>query len=78
MLIFKVLHILSMFGATTFLVAEALLYARAIWRGDVSGLAAVRRLMGGRPVVGAAFFVAGVVFGLLTVLTGGSTSLPAG
>ena len=28
------------------LVAEGLLYARAIWRADVSGLAAVRRLMG--------------------------------
>ena len=71
MLIFKALHIVSMFGGTTLLVAEALLYARAIRRGDVSGLAAVRRLMGGRPVAGAAFLMAGVVFGILTALTGG-------
>jgi uncharacterized membrane protein len=71
MLIFKALHILTMFAAVTFLVGEALLYARAIWRGDVAGLAAVRRLVGGRPVVGASFLVAGIVFGLLAALTGG-------
>jgi len=70
MLIFKTLHILSMFAAATFLVGEALLYARAIWRGDVAGLAAVRRLVGGRPVLGASFLVAGVGFGVLTALTG--------
>ena len=71
MLIFKVLHILSMFAAVTFLVGEALLYARAIWRRDVAGLAGVRRLVGGRPVVGAAFLIAGIVFGVLAALTGG-------
>ncbi|MDF2735785.1 MAG: putative integral rane protein [Chloroflexota bacterium] len=71
MLIFKVLHILSMFAAVTFLVGEALLYARAISRGDVAGLAGVRRLVGGRPVVGAIFLMSGIVFGVLTALTGG-------
>ncbi len=71
MLIFKVLHILSMFAAVTFLVGEALLYARAISRGDVPGLAAVRRLVGGRPIVGAAFLMAGIVFGVLAAMTGG-------
>ena len=70
MLVFKTLHILSMFAAATLLVGEALLYARAIWQGDVDGLAAVRRLVGGRPVLGAAFLVAGVGFGVLTALTG--------
>jgi uncharacterized membrane protein len=70
MLVFKLLHILSMFAAATFLVGEALLYARAIRRGDVAGLAAVRRLVGGRPVLGASFLVAGVAFGVLTALTG--------
>jgi hypothetical protein len=70
-LIFKALHILSMFAAVTLLVGEALLYARAIWRTDVAGLAAVRRLAGGRPVLGASFLLAGIVFGLLTALTGG-------
>src|SRR5918995_4819323 len=71
MLIFKALYILTMFAAVTFLVGEALLYARAIWRGDVAGLAAVRRLVGGRPVMGASFLVGGIVFGLLAALTGG-------
>jgi hypothetical protein len=71
MLIFKALHILSMFAAVTFLIGEALLYAVAIWRGDVAGLAAVRRLVGGRPVIGASFLLAGIVFGLLNALTGG-------
>ena len=71
MLIFKVLHILSMFAAVTFLVGEALLYARAIYQGDVPGLAAVRRLVGGRPVVGAVFLMSGIVFGVLAAMTGG-------
>jgi hypothetical protein len=71
MLIFKALHILSMFAAVTFLIGEAILYAVAIWRGDVAGLAAVRRLVGGRPVIGVSFLVAGIVFGVLAALTGG-------
>lgn len=71
MLIFKALHILSMFAAVTLLVGEALLYARAIWRIDVAELAAVRRLVGGRPLLGVAFLVAGIVFGLFNALTGG-------
>jgi hypothetical protein len=37
MLIWKALHIVSMFGGTTLLVAEGLLYARAIWRGESPG-----------------------------------------
>ena len=68
---FKVLHILSMFAAVTLLVGEALLYARVIWRSDVAGLAAVRRLLGGRPLLGVSFFIAGIVFGLLAAVTGG-------
>lgn len=71
MLIFKALHILFMFGAVTFLVGEALLYGGAIWRRDLAGLAAVRRLVGGRPVLGASFLVAGIAFGIVTGLTGG-------
>jgi len=71
MLIFKALHILSMFAAVTFLIGEALFYAVAIWRGDVAGLAAVRRLVGGRPVAGVSFLVAGIVFGILAALNGG-------
>jgi len=70
-LIFKALHILSMFGAVTFLVSEAVVAAVAIWRGDVGALAALRRFSGRRPVVGALLFLIGIGFGLLTVATGG-------
>jgi Mn2+/Fe2+ NRAMP family transporter len=70
MLLFKALHILSMFAAVTFLVGEALLYGRAIWRRDVAGLAAARRLLGRRPLIGVGFLVAGIVFGALAAVTG--------
>ena len=71
MLVLKALHILCMFGAVTLLVGESLVYARAIWRSDVPGLASVHRLVGGRPVFAAALFMAGILFGLLTAVTGG-------
>jgi hypothetical protein len=71
MLAFKALHILTMFAAVAFLVGESTFIAIAIWRGDVRALAAIRRLTGGRPVVGAALFLIGIGFGLLTVATGG-------
>jgi len=70
MLIFKVLHILSMFTAVTLLVGESTFMAIAIWRGDVRALAAIRRLVGRRPVVSALIFLVGIGFGLLTVATG--------
>lgn len=70
MLVFKALHILSMFAAVTFLIGEALAYAAAISRGDVAALASIRRLLGGRPIAGVAFLLLGIVFGLLTALTG--------
>jgi len=76
--IFKVLHILSMFAAVTLLVGEHLFYAAAVWRRDVRALAAIRRLSvaplylaEGAPVVAIGFLLAGIVFGLLTALTGG-------
>jgi uncharacterized membrane protein len=70
-LIFKALHVLSMFAAIAFLVAESTLFATAIWRGDVRALAAMRRLAGRRPVVGALLLLIGIGFGVLTVATGG-------
>jgi hypothetical protein len=78
MLIFKVLHILSMFAAVTLLAGEHLFYAAAVWRRDVRALAAIRRLSvkpfylaKGAPVVAIGLLLAGIVFGLLTALTGG-------
>jgi hypothetical protein len=71
MLAFKALHILAMFSAVAFLLGESTLIAIATWRGDVRALAAIRRLTGGRPVVGAVLFLIGIGFGLLTVATGG-------
>jgi hypothetical protein len=69
-LVFKALHILSMFGAVTLLLGEALAYGVAIRRQDVRALAAIRRITGRRPIVGAVLLLAGVVFGLLTAWTG--------
>jgi uncharacterized membrane protein len=71
MLIFKLLHILAMFAAVALLVGESTFMAIAIWRGDVRALAAIRRVLGGRPVVAAAIFMVGIGFGVLTVATGG-------
>lgn len=72
MLIFKVLHIVSMFAAVALLMGEELYIAIAIRRRDVHGLAAIHRLSGGRLLtqVGAGIFLAGIVFGLLTAATG--------
>lgn len=71
MLIFKALHVLFTVGAVAFLIAEATLFARAVWRGDVHALAAMRRLAGRRPIIGASLFLVGIAFGLLTAATGG-------
>ena len=73
MLIFKALHILSMFTAVTLLIGGEFFFARAIWRRNVRELATIHRLSGGRAlsVVGGAFLIVGIVFGLLTAATGG-------
>jgi len=72
MLIFKALHILSMFSAVALLIGEEVFIALAIWRRDVRGLAAIHRLSGRRVLTyaGAITFMAGIVFGLLTAATG--------
>jgi uncharacterized membrane protein len=70
MLVFKALHILSMFGAVTLLLGEALAYGVAIRRRDIGALAGIRRVTGRRPILGAALLLAGVVFGLMTAWTG--------
>jgi hypothetical protein len=70
MTVFKALHILSMFGAVALLVGEALFYGVAIRRRDIPALAAVRRMTGRRPILGVAFLGSGILFGLLTALTG--------
>ena len=73
MLIFKVLHILSMFSAVTIVIGQMLLLALAIRRRDIAALAAIHRLTGGMrsAVIGAVIFWSGVAFGLLAVTTGG-------
>ena len=73
MLIFKVLHVLSMFTAVTLLEGVPIFIALAFWQRDVRGAAAVFRLARrpGNTVIGGAFLLAGIVFGLLTAATGG-------
>jgi hypothetical protein len=71
MLIFKLLHVLSMFTMVTVFSGSELFAAVAIRGRDVHALAWLQRL---RMPLGIAAFgalVAGVVFGLLTALTGG-------
>jgi Zn-dependent protease with chaperone function len=72
-LIFKALHILSMFAAVTALVGTEIFIVLAIWRRDVQALAMIYRLTR-RPsptVVGLFFLLVGIAFGLLTAATSG-------
>jgi Predicted integral membrane protein (DUF2269) len=73
MLVFKVLHILSMFSVVTMEIAAEFLYVYTVSRRDARGLATIHRLLErinlGRISIVA--FISGIVFGLLTALTGG-------
>ena len=73
MLIFKALHILSMFSVVTMEIGAEFLYAFAISRRDVRALATVHRILEQARLgpISIAIFISGVVFGLLTALTGG-------
>jgi len=73
MLIFKALHILSMFAVVTMEIGAEFLFAFAISRHDVRGLAAIHRILERARLgpISIIVFVAGVAFGLLTVATGG-------
>jgi predicted integral membrane protein DUF2269 len=73
MLIFKALHILSMFSVVTMEIGAEFLYAFAISRRDVRALATIHRMLEQLRLgpVSIAVFISGVVFGLLTALTGG-------
>ena len=73
MLIFKVLHILSMVMMITVFSGGEFFYAFAVRRGDVRGLATIHRMekQSRAPIFGIAALFAGVVFGLLTAATGG-------
>jgi hypothetical protein len=72
-LIFKALHILSMFTMVTIFIGGEVLVAFAIWRRDVSALATLERLetQSRLPYVGLGALFAGIAFGLLTAATGG-------
>jgi xanthine/uracil permease len=73
MLIFKALHILSMFSVVTMEIGAEFLYAFAVSRRDVRALATVHRTLEQARLgpISIAVFISGVVFGLLTSLTGG-------
>jgi hypothetical protein len=72
-LIFKALHILSMFTMVTIFIGGEVLVAFAIWRRDVRALATLERLetQSRLPYVGLGALFAGIAFGLLTAATGG-------
>ena len=73
MLIFKLLHILSMVIMVTTFIGGEFFYAVAIKRRDVHALAFVQRAVrqGRLAILGLIALVAGIVFGLLTAATGG-------
>jgi uncharacterized membrane-anchored protein YitT (DUF2179 family) len=73
MLIFKALHILSMFSVVAMEIGAEFLFAFAIARRDVRALATVHRILEQARLgpISIAAFLAGIVFGLLTALTGG-------
>jgi len=73
MLIFKTLHILSMFTMVTAFAGSNFFYAFAISQRDVRALAWVQRAVrrGLFAVTGLVALVAGIIFGLLTAATGG-------
>src|SRR5918995_4416663 len=73
MLIFKALHILSMFSVVAMEIGAEFLFAFAIARRDVRALATVHRILEKAHLgpISIAVFVLGVGFGLLTALTGG-------
>jgi hypothetical protein len=73
MLIFKALHILSMFSVVAMEIGAEFLFAFAIARRDVRALATVHRILEQARLgpISIAVFIAGIVFGLLTALTGG-------
>ena len=73
MLIFKALHILAMFSVVAMEIGAEFLYAFAISRRDVRALATVHGILERARLgpISIAIFISGVVFGLLTALTGG-------
>lgn len=62
-----------MFAMVTVFLGGEVFYTLAYWRRDVRALAWVHRteVQTRLPIVGLAFLLAGVVFGLLTAVTGG-------
>jgi len=72
MLIFKALHILSMFAMVTIFSGGEFFYTVALWRRDVHALAWLHRLEKQTRLafIGLGFLVSGIVFGLLAALTG--------
>jgi uncharacterized membrane protein len=74
MLIDKAPHILSTFAMLAIFLGGEFLYSYAVWRRDVRALAWVYGLLEKRihlPFFGLGFLAAGMVFGLLTLQTGG-------
>jgi len=73
LLIFKALHILSMFTMVTVFLGGEVFYTVAYWRRDARAMAWIHRteVQTRLPLVGFAFLLTGIVFGLLTAATGG-------
>ena len=73
MLTWKALHVLSMVTMITVFIGAELFYAAAIWRRDVHALAFIQRTLerAGLGLIAIGALIAGIIFGLMTVATGG-------
>ena len=71
MLVFKFLHIVSMFAAVTLLVGGSITFELAARRRDPHLIRQLGKVLSRVEGVGVLLVIAGVVFGLLTALTGG-------
>ena len=70
MLVWKFLHIASMFTSVTLLFAYDIVLHRSAARGDVATVRAVGKLKPRVENSGVAMFLAGIAFGIITALVG--------
>ena len=70
MLIFKFLHILSMFAGVTLLIGGSVYFLFAARRRDPAPVAALAKIFGPLENIGVVFVVVGIVFGLVTAAVG--------
>ncbi|HVM29755.1 MAG TPA: DUF2269 family protein [Candidatus Limnocylindrales bacterium] len=70
MLVFKFLHIATMFGAVTLLMGSIVFLDVIARRGDVAAYLRLDAIVQRTDLVGVVLFIAGIIFGLLAAIMG--------